>query len=139
MVKDEEQKQFAKLFKGRITSIEKQIADLQSDLEAMKRAGNILFEESIRPASLDDITPISNELKGVKPTLAILKILDGDPTKSWSATEMCREMKKRGHIPSSKHFPSMISSTLFRLAKNNRIETIEKKGEPTRFKKKAEG
>ena len=139
MVKQVDREEFARLFNARMANIERQIAKLQSDLEAMKRAEGILFQGSIQPSLLNDAPPFSTELEGVKPTTAIFMVLKGNPQKSWTASEMQREIKRRGHRPSTKNFPSVISSTLFRLAKHHRIERIEDDGMATRFKAKAEG
>lgn len=138
MTQEIDPQQFNKLFRAKLANIEKQIVQLQADLEAMKRAEDILFEKSIQVSLLNETSPISNELEGVKPTAGIFMIFERDPRKSWTAAQMGREMKKRGIKPTTENFDSVISSTLFRLAKKGRIEKVEKKGEATRFKKKAE-
>lgn len=139
MVEQVDREEFAKLFKARLINIEKQIAKLQADFEAMKRAESILFEGPIRASLLKDTPPISTELEGLKPTAGIFVVLDSDSDKFWTAAEMGREMKRRGFKPGTENFDSVISSTLFRLAKDERIEKEAKEGEPTRFKKKDGG
>lgn len=117
-------------------NLEQQIAKLQTDVEAMKRAEDILSEQSTQSSLLNSATQISSELEGFTPTGAILKVLADRPEKAWKVAELAKEILGRGFKTKSKNFASMVSTTVFRLAKKELIEKIQREGMATRFKKK---
>ena len=129
-----------KLLRLRRQSLEQQIAKLQADVEAMKRTEDIILsEQSIQPSWSSSAARVSSELEGSSPTRAILEVLADRPEKSWKATEVAEEMKRRGFKTKSKHFKSVVSATLLRLVKKGDVERIKEEGTASRFKKKTVG
>ena len=128
-----------KILSVRRRLIEQQIKKLREDVEAIHRAEDILSELYAQPSFPNEGLSGSGELVGLTPTKAILKVLDDRPEKQWRAAELAKYLKSRGYKSDSKHFASVVSATLVRLASQGRVERIREEGETSRYKKKAAG
>jgi hypothetical protein len=137
MKKQTEFDEALRLLRARRKAMEDEILRLNADIEAIKRAEDIL-NESKQPSFLPPI-PISNELAGLTPTKAVFKVLDDRPEKEWKAVELAKELLSRGYGKANRNFLSVISTTLIRLAKEGKIERIRKEGESSKYKKKSVG
>jgi hypothetical protein len=130
--------QALKILRDRRRLIEQQMKRLREDIEAINRAEDILSEPYEQPSFLNERSSGSGELAGLTPTKAILKVLDDRPEKLWRAAELAKDLKSRGYKSGSKHFASVVSATLVRLASQDKIERIREEGRAWRYKKKKE-
>lgn len=118
--------QLVKLLSDQLEVIERQIRELTDDADAIRRAVGIL-KGSAKQIRLMSEPTVSAEFEGMKPTPAILKLLKKEDEKAFRASELTRELLRRGMKPKSvKMFPNTVSALANRLAVLGRIEREKK-------------
>lgn len=118
--------QLVKLLSDQLEIIERQIRDLSDDADAIRRAVGIL-KGSAKQIRLMSEPKVSAEFEGMKPTPAILRLLQNEDEKAFKASELTRELLRRGMKPKSvKMFPNTVSALANRLAVLGRIQREKK-------------
>lgn len=118
--------QLVKLLSDQLGVIEQQIRELSNDADAIRRAVGIL-KGSAKQIRLMSEPKVSTEFEHMRPTTAILELLKIENEKSFRASEIARELLRRGMKPKSvKMFPNIISALVNRLAISERIERVKK-------------
>lgn len=113
------------------------INKLKADLDAIRRAKDILSNHKKQLSLLETEAGVG-EFADLTPTEAVLRILEDRPEKDWKPTELANELKRRGVRTTSKFFTNIISATLNRLYRLDKIQRINTE-RGSAYKKKAEG
>ncbi len=104
--------------------IEAQITSLQQDIIAIKRAEDILTGGQSQQVDIIEMLPLSHEKEKEKmtPTKAILELLGDRPEKWWPPVAITKELSKGKLQTTSSNPHNIISATLVRLLREQRIE-----------------
>lgn len=107
-------------------SITERMKGLQADLEAIRRAEEILSENSKEaPRSPQVLEKVTTGYENMAPQEAALKLLNDRPEKSWKPAELAKALLKEGFKTSSKNFITIIYSGVKRLEAKGEVEKIK--------------
>jgi hypothetical protein len=117
--------------------LSEEIKRLTADLEALRRAEDILSAKSngdlhVTAAATE---AIKSGYEKLQPQEATLKLLTELPDKLWKPSEVKKRLLQEGFKSKSDHLDVMVYSALRRLVKKGQLEKIEKDGQNF-FKKK---
>lgn len=107
--------------------IEEQFKKLKEDLETIDRMEKILKEPDKQMSFFGKPQVISHEFENLNPTPAILKFFEKNPELELRATELAKELIRRGMKPNDeKMFPNTVSAVANVLERKGKIEREKK-------------
>jgi hypothetical protein len=135
MAADNPKEQALRLLGQQRRLLAEQIKRLTADMDAISRAEEILSAQSSGTVTVSVETIQETGYENLQPQEATLKLISEKPDKAWRAPEIRMALNNQGFRATSKNFPNILYSVLYRLVEKGEIEKTELNGQ-VYFKKK---